>query len=72
VDEEIDLADVFVDPPYPTYSQLALQVVPHTIVVGARGRVQKVWVGQLDASGWKEVFSFFGAREPEVLREPVT
>lgn len=72
VDEEIDLADVFVDPPYRTYSQLALQVVPQTVVVGASGRVQKVWVGQLDPTGWKEVFRFFGAREPQVLREPVT
>ena len=55
----IPYGDVLADPPEATYEQLGLRVVPRTIVVGPGGIVEKVWSGQLDASEWNEIFSFF-------------
>ena len=46
---QIPLSDVLADPPHRTFSQLSLEAVPNTIIVGAGGAVEKVWSGSLDA-----------------------
>ena len=47
----IPLSDTLADPPYRTFAQLGLARVPNTLLVGAEGRVEKVWAGRLDDSG---------------------
>lgn len=62
----IRLADTLADPPYGTYLQLGLARVPNTVLVGASGRVEKVWAGRLDEAGWKSLFAYFWEREQMV------
>ncbi len=59
----ISLSDVLADPPYRTFAQLGLARVPNTLLVGPDGRVEKVWAGRLDQSGWDTMFAFFGDRQ---------
>jgi peroxiredoxin len=59
----ISLSDTLADPPHRTYVQLGLARVPNTVLVGADGRVEKVWVGRLDQAGWNTIFGYFGGRE---------
>jgi peroxiredoxin len=59
----VPLAHALADPPYRTYVQLGLARVPNTVLVGANGRVEKVWVGRLDQAGWNSMFAYFGERE---------
>jgi peroxiredoxin len=61
----ISLSDVLADPPYRTFAQLGLARVPNTLLVGAEGRVEKVWAGRLDQAGWNTMFTYFGER-PEM------
>ena len=58
----IRLSDTLADPPYRTFAQLGLARVPNTVLVGAEGRVEKVWAGRLDQPGWNTMFSYFGER----------
>src|SRR5229473_1801919 len=51
------------DPPYRTFAQLGLARVPNTVLVGAEGRVEKVWAGRLDQAGWNTMFTYFGERQ---------
>lgn len=59
----IRLSDTLADPPYRTFAQLGLARVPNTVLVGAEGRVEKVWVGRLDQAGWNTMFTYFGERQ---------
>jgi peroxiredoxin len=59
----IPLSDVLADPPYRTFAQLGLARVPNTLLVGAEGRVEKVWAGALDQAGWNTMFTYFGERQ---------
>ncbi len=59
----IRLSDTLADPPYRTFAQLGLARVPNTLLVGANGTVEKVWVGRLDQAGWNTMFTYFGERE---------
>jgi len=59
----IPLSDTLADPPYRTFTQLGLARVPNTVLVGAGGRVEKVWAGRLDQAGWDTMFTYFGERE---------
>ena len=59
----IRLSDTLADPPYRTFAQLGLARVPNTVLVGAEGRVEKVWAGRLDQAGWNTMFTYFGERE---------
>ena len=63
VKHRISLADTVADPPYRTYLQLGLARVPNTLLVGASGRVEKVWAGSLDQAGWNTMFAYFGERQ---------
>jgi peroxiredoxin len=56
-------SDVLADPPYRTFAQLGLARVPNTLLVGAGGRVEKVWAGRLDQAGWNTIFAYFGERQ---------
>jgi peroxiredoxin len=58
----IRLSDTLADPPYRTFAQLGLARVPNTLLVGADGRVEKVWAGRLDQAGWNAMFTYFGER----------
>ncbi len=57
------LSDTLADPPYRTFAQLGLARVPNTLLVGAEGRVEKVWAGRLDQAGWNTMFAYFGERQ---------
>ena len=59
----IRLSDTLADPPYRTYTQLGLARVPNTVLVGAEGRVEKVWAGRLDQASWNTMFAYFGERQ---------
>ncbi len=59
----IRLSDTLADPPYRTYVQLGLARVPNTVLVGADGRVEKVWAGRLDQASWNTMFAYFGERQ---------
>ena len=59
----IPLSDVLADPPYRTFAQLGLVRVPNTVLVGAEGRVEKVWAGRLDHAGWNTMFAYFSERQ---------
>lgn len=59
----IRLSDTLADPPYRTYTQLGLARVPNTVLVGAEGRVEKVWAGRLDQASWNTMLTYFGARK---------
>ena len=59
----IPLSDALADPPHRTFAQLGLARVPNTLLVGAEGRVEKVWAGRLDQAGWKTLFAYFGERQ---------
>jgi peroxiredoxin len=59
----IRLSDTLADPPYRTYVQLGLSRVPNTVLVGANGKVEKVWAGRLDQAGWNSMFAYFGEWE---------
>lgn len=59
----IPLSDVFAEPPYRTYAQLGLQVVPKMIVVNSRGVVEKVWTGALDSQQWNSLLSYVGLKQ---------
>lgn len=60
---DIHLFDTLADPPYRTFTQLGLARVPNTLLVGAEGRVEKVWAGRLDQAGWNTMFAYFGERQ---------
>ena len=60
---DIHLFDTLADPPYRTFAQLGLARVPNTLLVGAEGRVEKVWTGRLDQAGWNMMFAYFGERQ---------
>lgn len=57
-DSDIPVAETLADPTYRTYTMLDLRMVPNTVVIDSRGLVEKVWPGELDAAGWKDVFSY--------------
>lgn len=57
-DAGIPAAEVYADPTFRTYSLLDLRGVPNTVVVDGRGVVERTWLGELDAAGWKDVFSY--------------
>jgi hypothetical protein len=57
-----DLSDTLADAPYGAFAQLGLARVPNTLA-GAKGRVEKVWVGCMDEAGWNTMFAYFGARQ---------
>ncbi len=59
----IRLSDTLADPPYRTFAQLGLARVPNTLLVGAEGRVEKVWAGRQDQAGWNTMFAYFGERQ---------
>jgi peroxiredoxin len=59
----IPLSATLADPPYRTFAQLGLARVPNTLLVGAEGRVEKVWAGRLDQTGWDTMFAYFGGRQ---------
>ncbi len=59
----IRLSDTLAEPPYRTFAQLGLARVPNTLLVGADGRVEKVWAGRLDQAGWNTMFNYFGERQ---------
>jgi peroxiredoxin len=59
----IRLSDTLADPPYRTFAQLGLARVPNTLLVGAEGRVEKVWAGRLDQAGWDTMFAYFGEQK---------
>ena len=59
----IRLSDTLAEPPYRTFAQLGLARVPNTLLVGAEGRVEKVWAGRLDQAGWNTMFTYFGERQ---------
>jgi peroxiredoxin len=59
----IRLSDTLADPPYRTFAQLGLARVPNTLLVGAEGRVEKVWAGRMDQAGWNAMFAYFGERQ---------
>ncbi len=59
----IALSDTLADPPFRTFAQLGLARVPNTLLVGAEGKVEKVWAGRLDQAGWNTMFSYFGERQ---------
>jgi peroxiredoxin len=63
VEYGIRLSDALADPPYRTFAQLGLARVPNTLLVGAEGRVEKVWAGRLDQAGWNTMFAYFGERQ---------
>lgn len=66
-DHQIPLEETFADPTYRTYMQLALKVVPNTIVVGAGGRVEKVWAGRMDTKErWNEAVSYLNLQQKEM------
>jgi len=54
------------DPPYRTYAQLGLAIVPRTITVLSDGRVDRVWTGKLSPKTWEEAFSYFGLKIPDM------
>lgn len=49
----------FADPPFRTYTQLGLRVVPRIIVVLPGGQVDRVWTGKLSNANRREVSSYF-------------
>src|SRR6266849_517591 len=59
----IRLSDTLAEPPYRTFAQLGLARVPNTLLVGAEGRVEKVWAGRMDQAGWNTMFAYFGERQ---------
>ncbi len=59
----IRLSETLSDPPYRTFAQLGLARVPNTLLVGAEGRVEKVWAGRLDQAGWDTMFAYFGEQQ---------
>ena len=59
----IPMFDVLADPPHRTYVQLGLARVPNTVLVGAEGKVEKVWAGRLDQEGWNTMFAYLGELE---------
>lgn len=59
----IRLSDALADPPYRTFAQLGLARVPNTLLVGAEGRVEKVWAGRLDQAAWNAMFAYFGEQQ---------
>jgi peroxiredoxin len=63
----IPLSDMLADPPYRTFAQLGLARVPNTLLVGAAGRVEKVWAGRQDQAGWDSIFAYFGERQEAAL-----
>ena len=63
VKHSIPLSNTLADPPYRTFAQLGLARVPNTVLVGAEGRVEKVWAGRLDQAGWNTMFAYFGERQ---------
>jgi peroxiredoxin len=57
-DSGIPFEETFADPTHRTYVLLDLRIVPNTVVVDEKGIVEKIWPGELDATGWKNVFSY--------------
>jgi peroxiredoxin len=57
-DSSIPLQETFADPTYRTYMMLDLKMVPNTMVVDEKGVVEKLWPGELDSAGWKDVVSY--------------
>jgi len=57
-DSGTPVEETFADPTYRTYTMLDLKTVPDTMVVDDSGTVERVWHGELDAAGWKNVFSY--------------
>lgn len=57
------LAEALADPPNRTYSQLHLQAVPSTLVVGAGGIVEQCWTGLLSPTDWGIIYSYLGVHK---------
>ncbi len=49
--------------PLRTYNLLGLRGVPQTVVTDSQGKIEKVWVGQLDDKGWADVASYFSSQQ---------
>ncbi len=43
---------------------LDLKMVPNTIVVNSSGVVEKLWPGELNAVGWRDVFKYLHISAP--------
>lgn len=54
----IPLEETLMEPPYPTYLKLGLAAVPQVVAVGAKGRVEGVWVGRLTQDSEKAAAQF--------------
>ena len=48
--------------PLRTYNLLGLRGVPQTVVTDSHGKIEKVWIGQLDNKGWSDVSSYFSSQ----------
>jgi peroxiredoxin len=48
------------------YNVLGLRGVPQTAVTDSHGKIEKVWVGQLDDEGWTDVASYFSSQQQTV------
>ena len=57
-DADIPSQETLAEPTYQTFTLLDLRVVPNTVVADSEGRVERVWPGELDATGWKDLFTF--------------
>ena len=54
----IPLEETLVNPPYATYSRLALAAVPQLVAVGANGKIEEVWLGRLTPESAKSASQF--------------
>jgi peroxiredoxin len=70
-EQELPADQTIADPTYRTYVQLALKAVPNTIIIGAGGRVEKVWTGPLDTQKtWSEIAAYFNLQQKELPSAP--
>jgi peroxiredoxin len=49
--------------PLRTYNLLGLRGVPQTLVTDSHGKIEKVWVGELDDKGWSDIASYFSSQQ---------
>lgn len=66
-EHQIPLEETVGDPTYRTYMQLALKIVPNTVVVGMGGRIEKVWAGPVGTKErWNEIVSYLDLQQKEL------
>jgi peroxiredoxin len=49
--------------PLRTYNLLGLRGVPQTLVTDSHGKIEKVWVGELDDTRWSDIASYFSSQQ---------